>query len=413
MNDESNILDYLSQEDLSGIEGFMIDKKTPFLVISLKQIAENYDELVKNVPYAKVYYAIKANPENEVIKVLHEKGSNFDVATVFEMQQLFDLGISPDRMSYGNTIKKEVDIEFAYKKGIRLFATDSMSDVQKLARKAPGSRVFFRILTEGGNADWPLSRKFGANPDMIYHLIVEAKRLGLEPYGLSFHVGSQQREIGQWDTAISQCKYLFDSLRDDDIELKMINLGGGFPTNYVKPVHPLDVYAKEITRFLEEDFGDNFPEIIVEPGRSIAGNSGVMVSEVVMVSKKSVLNQHGWVYIDAGKFGGLIETIDESIKYPIYVDGINSNKGGEEVILAGPTCDSMDILYEDYKYRLPAKIKEGDKLLILSTGAYTTTYSSVYFNGFPPLKAYVVKDWENCEEVGGEVKSDKKKEEKE
>ena len=402
MNDESNILDYLSQEDLSGIRKFMKGKRTPFLVISLKQIEHNYDELVKNIPYAKVYYAIKANPENEVIKLLFKKGANFDVATVFEMQQLFDLGVPPERMSYGNTIKKEEDIEFAYKHGVRLFASDSIGDVHKLARKAPGSKVFFRILTEGGNADWPLSRKFGANPDMVYHLIIEAKRLGLVPYGLSFHVGSQQMEIGQWDTAISQCKYLFDSLKtsDEKIELKMINLGGGFPTNYVKPVQPLDVYAKEITRFLEEDFGDHLPEIIVEPGRSIAGDSGVMVTEVVMVSKKSVLNQYGWVYIDAGKFGGLIETIDESIKYPIYVEGVNSNKGGTEVILAGPTCDSMDILYENYKYRLPESIKEGDKLLILSTGAYTTTYSAVYFNGFPPLKAYVVKDWANCKDVG-------------
>ncbi len=401
MNDETNILDYLNQAELDGIRKFMHGRKTPFLVINLKQIAKNYEELVEKLPYAKVYYAIKANPENEVIKLLFAKGSNFDVATIYEMQQLFDLGIPAERMSYGNTIKKEEDIDFAYKHGIRLFATDSITDVHKLARKAPGSKVFFRILTEGGNADWPLSRKFGGNPDMIYHLIIEAKRLGLVPYGLSFHVGSQQREIGQWDIAISQCKYLFDAVKSsgENIELKLINLGGGFPTNYVKPVQSLDVYAQEITRFLQEDFGDNLPEIIVEPGRSIAGNAGVMVSEVVMVSKKSVLNQYGWVFIDAGKFGGLIETIDESIKYPIYVEGVNSNKGGADFVLAGPTCDSMDILYEDYKYKLPESIKDGDKILILSTGAYTSTYSSVYFNGFPPLPTYIVKDWESCEEV--------------
>lgn len=401
MNDESSIHDYLKKEEIAGLRNFMKGKKTPFLSISLKQVSDNYDELTKHLPYAKVFYAIKANPENEVIKVLDAKGSNFDVATIYEMQQLLDLGISPDRMSFGNTIKKEADIELAYNKGIRLFATDSLSDVHKLARKAPGAKIFFRILTEGGNADWPLSRKFGSNPDMVYHLIIEAKRLGLIPYGLSFHVGSQQREIGQWDAAIAQCKYLFDAVKASGhgIELKLINLGGGFPTNYVKPVQALEVYATEITRYLKEDFGEDLPEIIIEPGRSIAGNTGVMVSEVIMVSKKSVLNQHGWVFFDVGKFGGLIETLSESIKYPIYVDGYDSNKGGAEFILAGPTCDSADILYEEYKYRLPAEVKEGDKVFILSTGAYTSTYCSICFNGFPPLRTHIVKDWENCEEI--------------
>ncbi|MDD3919342.1 MAG: type III PLP-dependent enzyme [Candidatus Pacebacteria bacterium] len=379
----------ISEKDFKEIKKFSKDKKTPFLIINKKKVEKNYEELQKNLPYAKIYYAVKANPEDEVIKILDKKGSNFDIATIFEMEQLLRLGISTDRMSFGNTIKKEEDIAYAYKKGIRLFATDSESDLNKIARQAPEAKVFFRLLCDGSGADWPLSRKFGAYPDMIFRLALRAKKLNLIPYGLSFHVGSQQRDIGQWDNAISQCKYLFDSLADADINLKLINIGGGFPSNYLEPTQDISVYAKEVTRFLKEDFGDNFPEIIIEPGRSLVGDSGTLVSEIVMISSKSTTTGYDWVYVDVGKFGGLIETIGESIKYPIISEGATKDNT-KEVILAGPTCDSMDILYENYRYKLNKDIKEGDRLYFLTTGAYTASYSSIYFNGIPPLKVYVI-----------------------
>jgi ornithine decarboxylase len=380
---------YISQKDFDKIKTFSKDKKTPLLIIDKSKIEERYDELKKNLPFAKIYYAVKANPDDEVIKILDKKGSNFDIATIFEMDQLIRLGISADRMSFGNTIKKESDIAYAYKKGVRLFATDSLSDLNKISRQAPGSKVFFRLLCDGNGADWPLSRKFGAYPDMIFRLILKSKKLNLIPYGLSFHVGSQQRDIGQWDNAISQCKYLFDSLTDADIELKLINIGGGFPSNYLEPTQNISIYAKEVTRFLKEDFGPNLPEIIIEPGRSLVADSGVLVTEIIMVSSKSTTTNYDWVYTDVGKFGGLIETIDEAIKYPILTDDLDC-KETKEVILAGPTCDSMDILYENYKYKLSKNIKEGDRLYFLTTGAYTASYSSVYFNGFPPLKVYII-----------------------
>jgi ornithine decarboxylase len=339
------------------------------------------------MPFAKIHYAVKANPMDEVVLALKNKGSNFDVATVYELDQLLKLGVEPERISYGNTIKKEKDIAHAYENGVRLFVTDSESDLKKLARKAPGSRVFFRILTESDGADWPLSKKFGAHPDLIYKLILKAEKLGLEPYGLSFHVGSQQRDIGQWDNAISKCKYLFEAVAEKGIRLKMINLGGGFPAKYQSQAHDLETYSKEIRRFLLEDFGEKLPEIIIEPGRSMVANAGVIVSEVVMISKKARFNQYKWVYLDIGKFGGLIETLDECIKYPIFCD----KKGcAEEVILAGPTCDSMDILYEHHKYSFPHTMKEGNRVYIFTTGAYTQSYSSVSFNGFPPLRSYII-----------------------
>jgi ornithine decarboxylase len=378
---------FISDEKFSRLKSRLSSEDTPVLFMDLELIKRKYTELVKKLPYAKVYYALKANPMNEVIQTLNELGSNFDVASRNELDQLLTLGISPKQVSYGNTIKKKKDIEYFYHKGVELFATDSEYDLKNLAEEAPGVKVFFRILTEGTGADWPLSRKFGAHPDMIYRLILQAQELGLKPWGISFHVGSQQRDIGQWDDAVSRCKYLFDAVAEYGIELKMINIGGGFPANYVDPTFDLEQYTDEITRFLKEDFGNNIPEIVLEPGRSLVADAGVIVTEIVLVSKKSKNNIYDWVYLDIGKFGGLIETIDELIKFPIYFDKEGMS---EEIILAGPTCDSMDILYEHYKYHMPETIMPGDRAYIFTTGAYTQSYSSVNFNGFPPLRAIVL-----------------------
>jgi ornithine decarboxylase len=380
---------YMSRQRVERVKKFSENIETPFLLVDLGIIRKKYQNLRAKLPFAKVYYAVKANPMEEVILLLKELGSNFDVATRNELDQLLKLGITPDRISYGNTIKKERDIKYFHECGVSLYVTDCEEDLRKIARLAPGARVFFRILTEGTGADWPLSRKFGSHPDMTYNLAILARELNLEPYGLSFHVGSQQRDIGEWDSAISQCTYLFNALKEDHgIVLKMINLGGGFPANYLRPAQKFDLYAKAITHFLETNFEGGLPEIVIEPGRSLVADAGIIVTEVIMTSYKSRFSTYKWIYLDIGMFGGMIETMDELIKYPIY-----SDKSGiaEEVILAGPTCDSMDVLYEDYKYKLPNTIAPGDRLLIFTTGAYTQSYSSVSFNGFPPLKSFVIK----------------------
>jgi ornithine decarboxylase len=378
---------FISPEKFSALKQKTADLETPILAIDLDIIRNRYTELTRCLPNAQIYYALKANPMNEVIQLLHSMGSNFDVASRYELDQVLTLGILPSRVSFGNTIKKKKDIQYFYEQGVNLFATDSEYDLRNLAEFAPGSRVFFRILTEGTGADWPLSRKFGAHPDMLYRLILQSVELGLVPWGISFHVGSQQRDIGQWDDAVARCKYLYDAVAEEGIELKMINIGGGFPANYVDPTFDMDQYAEEIIRFLKEDFGDHLPEIILEPGRSLVADAGVIISEVVLISKKSKNNIYDWVYLDVGKFGGLIETIDESIKFPIYFDKTGM---ADEIILAGPTCDSMDILYEHYKYHMPDTTNPGDRAYVFTTGAYTQSYSSVNFNGFPPLKAIIL-----------------------
>ena len=379
--------DYYARDTFNKMKAFADTQETPFVVIDRQIIADAYDQLGTCFPFAKIYYAVKANPAVEIIELLRDKGSSFDIASIYELDKVMATGVGPERISYGNTIKKARDIRYFYEKGVRLFATDSEADLRNIAKAAPGSKIYVRILTEGStSADWPLSRKFGCQPDMALDLLILAKQLGLVPYGISFHVGSQQRDIDVWDAAIAKVKVIFERLKEEDgITLQMINMGGGFPANYIQRTNDLETYAAEITRFLKEDFGDDLPEIILEPGRSLIANAGVLVSEVVLVARKSRTAVERWVYADVGKFSGLIETMDESIKFPIWTE----KKGEmEEVVIAGPTCDSADIMYEHYKYGLPLNLASGDRLYWLSTGAYTTSYSAVEFNGFPPLKSY-------------------------
>ena len=384
-----DISDYYTPSEWQLFRDEAKKHETPFLLVNLDIIRKNYEDLTKFFPFAKVYYAVKSNPADEVLSLLRDLGSNFDVASRYEMDKLLALGVTPDRLSYGNTIKKAADIRYCYEKGIRLFATDSETDLRNIAREAPGSKVFCRILTDGSEtADWPLSRKFGCHPDMAIDLIILSKELGLEPYGISFHVGSQQREIGAWDSAIAKVRYICDYLEGEGIKLKLINMGGGFPANYISKTNSMDVYSNEITRYLQEDFGEEFPEIILEPGRSLVGEAGVIASEVILVSKKSSTGLDRWLYLDVGKFNGLIETWDESIKYPLYCEARGDEC--EDYIIAGPTCDSQDIMYEFYRNPLPSYIKPGDRVYWLSCGAYTSSYASVEFNGFPPIATYFV-----------------------
>ncbi|EMB22475.1 type III PLP-dependent enzyme [Treponema denticola] len=385
--------DYISDSEWKHFMSFSENLETPCVVVNLKTIKKNYQKLRENFPYADIFYAIKANPHEEIISMLNEMGSCFDIASRYELDKVLKLGVSPERLSYGNTIKKAKDIAYFYEKGVRMFATDSKDDLKNIAQFAPGSRVYVRILVENTtSADWPLSRKFGCHPDMAYDLCIQARDSGLIPYGISFHVGSQQRDIGQWNDAIAKTKYLMDSLEEEEeIKLEMVNMGGGFPASYVTPANDLSEYASEISRYLEDDFGEERPRIILEPGRSLVGDSGILVTEVVMISRKNNTALFRWVYLDTGLFNGLIETLNESLKYPIITDKDEGCKKWGEVVLAGPTCDSMDIMYEDYKYSLPTNLKPGDRVYFLTTGAYTSSYASVEFNGFPPIKTYIMK----------------------
>ena len=371
------------------IQRFLAEQRpaTPCLVVDLDIVADAYRKLRAAVPAAGIYYAIKANPAPDILKLLVRLGSSFDTASVNEIDMVLAAGGSADRISYGNTIKKKVDIAAAHARGVKLFAFDSAAELDKLAEAAPGAKVFCRILTSGVGADWPLSRKFGCEIEMARDLLVDAAARGVLPYGVSFHVGSQQKDPQAWDDAIAQAAWIFQECEARGVKLAMLNIGGGFPARYRRDMPPMAAYGEAIHESLSRHFGNNIPEIIVEPGRQMVGDSGIIQTEVVLIARKGRNDPRRWVYLDIGKFGGLAETMDEAIQYPISTP----RKGKlERVILAGPTCDSADVLYEKADYRMPIDLQVGDRLEIRSTGAYTTTYASVAFNGFEPIKTYCV-----------------------
>ncbi len=360
----------------------------PCLVVDLEVVRDNYAAFARALPDTRVFYAVKANPEPAVLDLLARLGSCFDTASVVEIEQVLATGCTPDRLSFGNTIKKERDIARAFALGIRLFAVDCEAEVEKIARVAPGSKVFCRILCNGEGAEWPLSRKFGCVPEMAGRVLEHAHRLGLNAYGLSFHVGSQQRNPRMWDAALRSSATIFKDLAEKGIALQMVNLGGGFPTKYLRDVPAVKAYGQAIFKSLRKHFGNRIPETIIEPGRGMVGNAGIIEAEVVLISKKADEDKMRWVYLDIGKFNGLAETMDEMIRYPIRTafDG----DAMEPCVIAGPSCDSVDVLYEKEPYDLPISLEIGAKVLIEGTGAYTTTYSAVGFNGFPPLETHVI-----------------------
>ncbi len=372
------------------IERFLAEQRppTPCLVVDLDAVAGAFDALRRALPEADVHYAVKANPAPEILRILAARGSGFDAASPDEIDRCLATGAPADRISYGNTIKKEADIRHAFERGVRRFAFDSSGELEKLARAAPGARVYCRILTPNDGARWPLAGKFGCSPEMARDLLREAHGRGLEVFGVAFHVGSQQTDPDRWRDAIASAAALMSDLRAAGVEAGSVNLGGGFPVPYRDPVPAFSIFAEAIMEAMRRHFGDRLPHMAVEPGRCIAAEAGVLESEVVLVSAKRYGDQVRWVYLDVGRFSGLAETADEAITYPIRTPRDGSRQG--PVIIAGPTCDGADVLYENAGYALPLALEAGDRVRLLNTGAYTTTYASVGFNGLAPLTAYYV-----------------------
>jgi ornithine decarboxylase len=372
-----------------GIARFLTEHNppTPFLVMDLSVVAERYRELTAAIPCATPYYAAKANPAPEVIRLLAGLGAHFDVASVAEIDLCLTHGAEPETLSYGNTIKKTADIAYAYQRGVRMFAFDNIRELEKLAVAAPGASVYCRLLVGGDGARWPLADKFGCSPEYTIDLLQKAEKLFLQPHGVSFHVGSQQTDPYRWDASIATAAAVFSELAEAGIELRMLNIGGGYPTRYVEDVPPISRYGEVIGAALDRWFGNGRrPEVISEPGRFLTADAGVLRTQVVSV-RHPFAGADRWIYLDTGKFGGLAETEGESILYRLRTrhDGPN-----HPAVLAGPTCDSVDIMYRRTKYALPLALDVGDTVDILSAGAYTASYSSVGFNGFPPLNTYYV-----------------------
>lgn len=360
---------------------------TPFLVVDLAIVRKRYRELREAMPFATPYFAVKANPEPAVIRELAEVGACFDVASVAEIDLCLAAGVPPEFLSYGNTIKKRDDIAYAYQRGVGMFAFDNIREVEKLAQTAPGASVFCRLIASSTGARWPLGDKFGCSPAFAVDLLQQAAKLDLHPHGVSFHVGSQQTDPTRWDSGIAAAAEVFAELSEVGIELEMLNIGGGFPAQYVDEIPGVGRYGEAIGAAIDRHFAaTGRPKIVSEPGRCLTADAGVLRTEVVSV-RRAFDGGDRWIYVDAGKFGGLAETEGEAIVYRVTT---NQDGPRAPVVLAGPTCDSADILYRRMKHLVPLALDVGDTVDFLSAGAYTASYSSVGFNGFPPLPTYCI-----------------------
>jgi len=361
--------------------------ETPFLVLDTTYVKENYYKLKNSINDVEIFYAVKANSHTSILKTLKDLGASFDVASKGEIEKLMNMGISTDKMSFGNTIKKEKDIKFAWDNGVEYFAVDSEMEVEKIARNAPGAKVYGRLSMSSNDSDWPLSGKFGTDVDHLIEILKYAKRKGLIPYGVSFHVGSQSYNKYKWKEAILNASEVFEKLHKQKIDLKMLNLGGGIPVKHTKPVPEVEEIGEIINESIEEYLGwVKGLRVLSEPGRSMVGNAGIIASRVLLRSRKGTQN---WVFLDTGVFHGLMETI-ENFRYEVLVEGKEYSET-TTMTLAGPTCDSVDTIYDEIE--LPINIDYNDIVYFINAGAYTNEYSTS-FNGIEPLKVYTVEDLE-------------------
>jgi ornithine decarboxylase len=359
----------------------------PTLVIDADRVETQYHALKAGLGQAHVHYAVKANPHRAIIERLVSLGSRFDCASRGEIELCLSLGARPEDISYGNTVKRVSDIAFAHRAGVTLYAADAEEELDKIAAQAPGAGVYIRLLVEASQADWPLSRKFGCDGPTALRLLDYARGLGLTPRGFSFHVGSQTRRAEMWGPILDQFARLWADAKTAGHALDLLNIGGGFPAYYGEAIDGPTDYAARVMNQVTARFGA-VPYVMAEPGRGLVAEAGMIVAEVVLVSRKSDRDMHRWVYLSIGRFSGLAETEGEAIRYQFVTPRDGDAMG--PCILAGPSCDSADVLYEKRPVQLPLTLQAGDRVLIRNTGAYTSTYSSVCFNGFPPLDVVAI-----------------------
>lgn len=360
---------------------------TPFLELDVATARSSYDALQTVLPSTAIHYAVKANPHPRLLAALAERGSNFDVASPAEVRATLAAGASPDDLIHSNPVARREHLAQCAALGVRLFVVDSLSEAAKVAQAAPGAAVVCRVLTTGVGSDWPLSRKYGVSVVEAVGILNAATQLGLDPAGVSFHVGSQQRDPEAWRRPIAAAARVFRALRAGGHRPWLLDLGGGFPAQHEGTTPPLSAYGAVIEDQLRRSFGPDprdRPRTLVEPGRAIAGDAGSLVSTVSAVIERAGTR---WVYLDAGVFTGLVETLDEAIRYRLETSVDGGPTG--PCVLAGPTCDSADVLYQHTPVHLPMALAEGDIVRFGSAGAYTSCYSTVGFNGFEPLRTVV------------------------
>jgi ornithine decarboxylase len=360
----------------------LLERETPYFLLNLEQLRLNCRKFRHSFPGAEIYYAMKANNAPAVLQTVFEEGLNFDVASWGEIEMLKKLGVPPERMMFGAPSKIPRHIWQAYRFGVRRFAFDSQMELDKLAELAPRAQILARMIVKNEGSKWPLERKFGIAAQEAHDLFLYARQMGLEPYGLTFHVGSQNTNTSSWTNALESLSPLWENLAQEGVMLQAIDLGGGYPTQYSDgPVPDVSEMGSKICSTARQLYGENV-RILVEPGRGLVGNVGTLVASVI---NRADRNGDTWLYLDAGIYHGLMEGMRTfGFEFPIYAE--KRGKSLKRFILAGPTCDSVDIITENAV--LPEDLTLGDRLYIRSTGAYSN--SMEVYNGisFPQVVPY-------------------------
>lgn len=343
----------------------------PFLLIDPGIIRAKYRRFRAAMPRVHAHYAVKANPDLRVVKVLAEEGAGFEIASTAELDLLLSLGASAAEVHYSNPVKARQYIEYAAAKGVEWFSLDSVEELKKIHAAAPGAKLYLRIDTPNVGSDWPLSGKFGAQPKEVEHILDVAAGLGADLCGVTFHVGSQCRNAENWRVAIDNAKRIFRRMRLKGLTPTLLNIGGGFPVRLTKPIPSIEVIADVVNSAIA-DVPDDI-RIMAEPGRYLVSDSAYFVCRVIGTATRAGKR---WVYLDTGMFGGLLEST-QGLNYDLRTD-----RKGRLVPwhIAGPTCDSVDVLMQDQM--LPEDLADDDFIYIPNAGAYTTAYASE-FNGFP------------------------------
>ena len=346
---------------------------TPLLIIDRSLLRQAYRRIAASLPGAEVYYAIKANPHPGVLELLAGEGSGFEVSSWPELEAVRRLGVGMHRVISSNPVKRPDYIRRAFELGLDRFAFDSEQELEKLARWAPGSRVYVRLTVDNSGSEWPLSDKYGVPPERAVELLLAAPKAGLDPYGLTFHVGSQCRDPESWVRAIRTCHEIHRELAAHGQPLRMLSVGGGQPVHHLRPIPTVEAIGRRITQTVADLFGPEAPLITVEPGRALVGEAGTLVTSVIGRARRGA---DTWVYLDAGVFNAMMETI-EGFRYELQTE-----RGGPRhpVTVAGPSCDSVDTLFTVEP--LP-ELEVGDRVYVMNAGAYTLSYASS-FNGFEP-----------------------------
>lgn len=357
------------------------DLATPYLQLDIGAAVARFRLIATAFGAEAVHYATKANPHPALIAALVGAGSRFDVASPAEVDLCLAAGADPDALVYSNPVKRRADIAYAAARGVSIFAADTVEEVAKLADAAPGTAVLARLATTGAGSDWPLSGKFGCAEADVVPLLRFAAERGLRAAGVSFHVGSQQCDPQRWQAPVAQAAAAYRELQTGGLRPWVLDIGGGLPADHEGDYPRFQTYVDTIHQALDHHFAGPRPRLIIEPGRGVVGDAGVLVTEVVGVSWRG---GRRWVYLDAGIYSGLVETLGEAIRYRLTTARDEDERG--PVVLAGPTCDSVDVLYERTPVLLPLSLREGDRVVFGSAGAYTSSYSTVGFNGFAPLR---------------------------